>query len=61
MPCSSHEYDNPRAVACPCDGCDGTLMSDGRNVADTRTFLQCSSCGCAYVADDFAKPPDGCP
>lgn len=30
-------------------------MADGRNVAETLTFLECDTCHCTYTARDF--PP----
>lgn len=58
MPCDREScvFENCLPIKCPCPGgCEGTLKSDGRNVQDDLTFLQCDTCGCAYVAEDFPK------
>ena len=38
---------------CPCDGCDGVLELEGRNVLDTLSFWGCNECGHATVANDI--------
>lgn len=56
MPCKFDSWDVCRPVPCPCEGgCKGVLKSEGRNIADTLTFLQCDTCGCTHVAYDFQK------
>lgn len=63
MPCTREDViANCETVPCPCPGpCDGTLRSDGRNVQDDLTFLQCDRCGCTYVAEDKSPPSPGAP
>lgn len=43
-------------VPCPCLSCEGRLLSDGRNVLDDMTFLECNSCCCSYAAEDVPVP-----
>jgi len=41
-------------IPCPCKGgCTGYLKTDGRNVQNTLTFLECTVCHCTYVAGDI--------
>lgn len=56
MPCSSDNgFTDCPSVPCPCQGCEGTLLSDGRNVANNLTFLECDTCHCTYTARDFPR------
>lgn len=71
MPCLKHTdpagqaehyatpFDQGLPVRCPCVGdCTGVLRSDGRNVDNTLTFVECDVCHCTYVAEDSAKNPE---
>ncbi len=44
-----------KKTRCSCDGCSGHLLSDGRDVDDGLTFLECSECCCLYAAPDLRR------
>ncbi len=51
LPCSACTFDNCQEIKCPCN-CGGVLMSDGRNIHNNHTFLECNKCKCSYIAKD---------
>ena len=38
---------------CPCDGCPGVLVFEGRNTMDSLSFWCCTSCSDTFVARDI--------
>lgn len=65
MPClkNANPFEPATFVRCPCEGgCAGTLKSDGRNVLNTNTLLECDVCSCGYVAEDSesTRPVETC-
>lgn len=50
-------FDNCKPIPCPCKGCDGFLVIEARNKADTLSFLACNKCAHAHVAYDIDKDP----
>lgn len=53
MPCPRIVPDHMGVLRCPCPGgCDGVMVSEGRNRLDTLTFYQCDRCHDAVVVLD---------
>lgn len=54
--CDSNPFDPPATPICACTGCFGVLRSNGRNIKNTLTFLNCDVCKCTYAAQDKERP-----